>query len=788
MYIKIKNPTIIFILLISLSIANVSPDSQSNHGSIEGMVISGDNEPLVGANIYISNLERGASSDSQGRFSLEHLPAGTYTVAVKFIGYRSDTRLVRVTAGTTSQIQFVLYPSVLESEPVVVTGRPIAAEPLHSPQEIISISGAEKKRLQSASLGKTIESIPGVYNMSTGSVAGKPVIRGQTSERMLILADGVVQEYQQYGERHAPNIDPFSAERVEIIKGPASLLYGSDALGGAVNLIPNRFMTASGQNAVVSGSFSTAYHSNNNETMGGIKIGVVKGRFGLNGSLVYRNAGNFHTPAIEPFSQTGQRGDPKFTGEIEHTDFKQLNGSLGAGLLTAAGLWSITYDHYNNDNNFLLPDGNPIGLHLQNQIINVKSNIPLGRFILKPKFSYQRNQRQAADPGKPYTVLPDSASVNLLLNVYNSRLELEHAGISGFTGVSGVDIKYYDHENNGLVPLQPTGHFFNFALFSFEEWQSDKLTLDFGIRLDGRRQTFNASPGNPLLPEDEQREYFSLTGAFGGAYRLTKQLTTAVNIGRGFRTPSFYNLYVYGYHGGVFAFQIGEPDLQNETSWEISTSLRFRSQRAQASATLFQNRISHYIFLYNAPDHPLAPAGEPFVFAHDQADAVLTGLDWGFQASVFDWLILSVSYSVIRSKFSEGPYRKNELPLMPADRLCGEVKLLLPDIFIFRAPYFLINLKHVGDKSAAGIYEPFGQFDDGIGPDIPFGVASTKAYSLVNLGLGFNLNHLIVPFSFDFEVSNLLDNDYRDFLDTYKGYTLSPGRSLNFRLHIPVGN
>jgi iron complex outermembrane receptor protein/hemoglobin/transferrin/lactoferrin receptor protein len=750
--------------------------------------MSESNEPLKGANVLVPNTERGASTDGKGLFFISELPAGTYTVAATYVGYRPESKTVTIVSGETAEVEFVLHQSPIEMEPVVVTGSPIATDPMKSPQDISYISGREKIRLQSASLGKTIATIPGVYNMSAGSVAGKPVIRGLTGERIRVLRDGIAQEYQQYGERHAPNIDPFNSGRVEVIKGSASLLYGSDALGGAVNLIPYRLHVSVGEPFNYGSALTTSYQSNNSEFMAGLRFDASKGRFGFQGSLVGRNAGNFHTPDAKPYSETEERGDPKFTGEIDHTDFEQLNGAASAGFLSPYGLLSIHYDHYFNSNNFLLPTGSPIGLRLENQILTAKANLPRGQFILKPKFSYQKNHRQASAPGDSRDVLPDGAVVDLVLDVYTTRLDIENVNTSGLSGTFGAEVKYYDHSNIGLVPLQPNGHFVNYAVFGFEEWQSDELTLNFGARFDYRSQEALESSSNPLLPEDNRRDYSSLVGAIGAAYGLTDNLTLTANIGRGFRTPSFYNLYVYGYHGGVFAFQIGNPELKHETSLDASSAVRFRNQRLEASATVFRNGISDYIFLYNAPDHPLAPEDEPFVFAHGQADAVLTGIDFRVMATLFDWLVLSGSYSVINSEFSSGVYEGNELPLMPADRIIGEMKFNLPGVSIIRSPYVLFNIGHLNNKKAAGPYEPFGQFDDGIGPDIPFGVCSTDAYTLLNLGGGFDMDILGMAVNIDFEIANVLDQKYRDFLDTYKGYTLSPGRSINLRLNIPLAD
>jgi len=788
---NLKIRSISTLILLSCFLISIFFDfaySQTKYGNLYGTVVNNENKPLLGVNVIIPNIERGASTNNQGVFIINHLPAGVYKVAVKYIGYKSETKNVKVEAGKTVQIKFILTQTAIESEPVVVTGSPIATDPLNSPQDISYIGGREKIRLQSTSLGKTIETIPGIYNISAGSVAGKPVIRGQTGERIRVLIDGVAQEYQQYGERHAPNIDPFNYDRVEIIKGAASLLYGSDALGGAINLIPYRFHIAANEKVEFNGAVTNAFHSNNNEYMTGLNFTSSKRRFGFIGSLVRRSAGNFHTPEVEPFAKTQKRGDPKFTGEINHTDFEQINGTIAVGYLSSVGLFSVNYDYYFNSNNFLLPTGAPIGLRLVNRIVTLKGNIPFDRFILKPKFSYQRNHRQATKPGESREVLPDSPNVDLILDVYTGRLEIENINTSNLSGTLGAEIKYYDHKNIGLVPLQPNGHFTNIALFGFEEWRSEKLTLNFGARFDYRSQKFLGSTSNPLLPKDDKREYSSLSGAIGASYKLSNILTATTNIGRGFRTPSFYNLYVYGYHGGVFAFQIGNPELRNETSWDISSSLRLRSSKIEATATIFQNRINNYIFMYNAPDHPLAPPNEPFVFAHAQAGALLTGFDLSVKTNLLDWLVVGGDYSMVNGKFSGGPYKNNELPLMPPHRANIEIKFVLPKALIFHSPYLLFNIKYVSDKSAAGVYEPFGQFDDGIGPDIPFGVASTDAYIIFNMGLGFDLKITELPINLDIEITNLTNKEYRDFLDTYKGYALSPGRSINFKLNIPYDN
>lgn len=774
--------TILLIFIFIISTIN----AESFSGAIKGKVFSEDNTPLYGAHVAIPSINRGAVTDENGEFAITNLPGGKHRVVISYIGYESQIINIDLNINQVLELNVHLKPTTINTEPVIVTGNPYAVNPLNSPQDVSSLSGREKLRSESSSLGKTLENMPGIYNLSAGSVAGKPVVRGHTGERVLILSDGVAQEYQQYGERHTPNIDAFSYDRIEIIKGAASLLYGSDAMGGAVNLIPHPFHFASKSGVDLNGDLNSGYFSNNNEYMIGMKFTSSTELFSLYGNIIKRKADNFNTPDVAPYSVTHKTGDPKFTGEIPNTNFEQINGSVGLGYLSPIGIFSVQYDHFKNENNFLLPTGLPIGVGLENQIVNLKANLPLKNFIVKPKFSYQRNHRQATRDGLSYSFLPDSADVDLILDVYTARVEVENVNLFDLSGTIGSEIKYYDHNNVGRVPLQPTGNFTNYALFIFEEWQKNKLTLNIGGRFDYRDQIFYGTNTNPLLPKDDKRTYSSFSGSFGAAYKLTNQLTLTGNINRGFRTPSFFNLYVFGYHGGVFAFQIGNPNLKNETSLDLSTSLRFHNDIFNTHLTVFHNIIYNYIFLYDAPDHPLAPTPKPaFIFAQDQADARMTGVELAVDASVFNWLQLSGSYSKIKSEFISGQWSNGELPLMPPDRIMLSAKFLLPDLSIIKSPYFLIDGKFVSSKKAAGIYEPFGQFDEGIGPDILFGVCSTDKYSLLDLGVGFNLYLYKQPISVDVSITNVTNEVYRDFLDTYKGYALSPGRSVNVKLNIP---
>jgi len=762
-------------------------------GTVQGKVYNKKGEVLVGANVEFKNHAQGTSTNKQGEFIFTEIPSGKYIIQVSYIGYEKQKRSFKLENGEEKYFEFDLEKSFIKSQTLIISGNPGASNPMESPKKVNYITGREKIRNQAVSLGKTLESMAGVDNISTGAVSGKPIIRGQSGERIKILNNGIGQEFQQYGTRHTPTLDPFNSRQIEVVQGPASLLYGSSALGGAINLLPYQYKFGENDELDFEGKFYNFYRSNNSQYNTGVKIQSGNKNFGIKGSIIYKKGGNFHTPDVETYPESGMSGDPKFAGEIDHTDFEQLNGSIGAGMLTDKGLLSLNYKRYCNENNFLLPDGGPIGIRHVNQVATLDGDINFDNFKIEPKLSYQRNRRLATRKGLSRQYLPDSANVDLVLNVYTGRFEVEHYDISGLSGTWGAEVKYYDHNNIGFVPLQPTGSYANIASFVFEEWRKNNLTLNFGTRFDYRKQTVKGNDSNPLLPqknEYDSEKMFSISGAVGSAYQIDEKMTVAVNIGRGFRNPSFYNMYVHGYHGGVFAYQIGNPNLKSEKSLDISGSLRYKSELMEMSLNLYENRIKNYIYLRNVSKHKYAPSksAPEYILVNSQANTVIEGLSVDIDIELTKRLNWKGNFSLIKSEFTNGGYEGQSLPKFPPTRINSKFKVELPQMEVMRSPYVFLEFEYNGSKNVAGVYEPFSQFDKGIGPDIPFGTASTDSYLLVNLGMGTDVEFFEKEAQLDINITNLLNRSYRDFLDTYKGYTLSPGRSVNVKITLPINN
>lgn len=669
---------------------------------------------------------------------------------------------------------------VVELDAIEVTaGVPMPGDPMLQAANITVLSGDDLRRRERFTLGETLEAVPGVASITAGNTVGKPVIRGLSGNQIQVLSNGIGVDYQQYGERHQPNLDPFLAGRIEVVRGASSLLYGSGALGGAIDVQapPFVFMPEGESEALADTLF--VYHSNNAQWDAGVKARASTDQISLDVGVMRRSAGDLNTPNAATAAESGNPSDPKFTGELPYTNFDQLNAQLGAGVLTDIGEFGIRYNQWNNENNFLLPSGQGIGIWLRNDQLQLTGAMPLGSgWELKPTLSWQKNLRRANSPGQPLSAGYDG-TINLEFDRYAARLEAIHGQLGPFDGGTlGVEYTKKIQYSRGTTVLAPGGDVSNLALFAFESKDIGNLTLQAGLRHDWHSVTGDAgkttAPVTNFVGRDSH-DFSVFTGSLGAVYRLTDQVAIASNIGRGFRAPSLFELYANGVHGGVAAIQEGNPDLNAEESLNVDLGLRWNMPRLQGSATIYRNAISDYIYLQ---DTGRSRNGLP-IFAYQQDDALLTGLELGANWQPIDQLEFSATLDLVRGTNDR---TDEDLPLLPADSLQLEATYWFPQRGAIREPYLTIGMRHAAAKDAAP-GEPFAQFDL-----LPFGTASTDAYTLADLDLGFAFpafgNRLA---RLDLTVRNLFDTEYRDFLDTYKGYALSPGRDIRLSLSVPLG-
>jgi len=774
-------------LLLATAGAGASASAQSGtNGVVAGVVQGADGEPLEGALVSVPRLHLSSLTDVQGRFELS-LRSGVHTLFISRIGFAPLTEDVTVGAQASLRLTFLLDESPIELPPFVVTATArTTASPLTTPADIDVLAGHEKEVEQAASLGASLDGLPGVTNISTGAVAGKPVIRGLSGNRVRVLNHGIGMDYQQYGARHSPPVDLHLVERVEVVRGAASILYGSDALGGAVNLIPVAIPNGSDRVSCPSGHLAAGFDSNNHQASGALRLEGAVGGLGWTAMVARRSAGNMRVPMAPTASETGVGTDPRFTGELPHTDFDQTTGSVAVGYRWGPNLVTADYVRWRDERNFLLPNGEGIGQGLSDDALQLRGSFFVGdAWVLRPVVAFQKNLRLANRPGSPRTRLPDDIAVDLLVRGVTLRLEAEHEDVRGLSGRMGVEYLLQDRDTRGAEPLHPAARVDNVSVFAFEGVRWGDLSLEIGARFDGRRQ--EAEPNAALRlpdysegegPDDLAQSYLAFSGALGLSYRVGPNLAVTANAGRGFRAPSVFELHVYGVHGGVAAFQIGDPRLEAESSLNTDVSVRWHSPRLHVKVTGYRNAIDDYVYLENTGE--LDPTSGLPIHRTVQEDAVLWGGDISVDAQVLPWLqVRGVAEAV------EGSTQHTDLtlPLLPA--LQSRVGLAWTAGSIGPASDVRIDLtvRRAERQDAAGPYEPFWQYDQN--PE--FGVASTSSYTLLDAGLSLSMPTHGRPATVHVRATNLTNRAYRDFLDTYKGYALSVGRNLTIRVGVPIG-
>lgn len=672
--------------------------------------------------------------------------------------------------------------------PISVTGVPLPGSPLSQAADVDVVESEAIEAKGATNLGEALSDLAGVDSIGTGNSVGKPVIRGLSGERIKILSDGVGVDHQQYGVRHMPTTDTFLLGRAEVVRGASSVLYGSSALGGAINLLPPDIVW----DKRIEGETLTRYSTNNDQWDTGIKATGGNGRFGYSAGIIRRSAGDIETPDESTYFPPAPSADlqdaPAYTGKLGNTDFDQVNGDFALGYRDdGGGEWTARYSRYNDEHNFLLPPpaGNlppsageeGVGQYIDNEQIELAGEKEAGGITWKPKLVWQNNRRRSNAAGTPRVAGFDNA-LDIEFDQYTARLEGQHGPVLGLDGGTvGIEYVTKDQVSRGTTQLSPGGDVDNLAVFVFEEKGFGDLLLQAGLRYDHHEIEGDASKtANPSqsVIDAEKQSYDVVTGSLGGIYSLTDRLSVAANVGRGFRAPTLFELYASGVHGGVAAFQQGDPNLEEETSLNTDLSLRWASDTLRAKATVYRNAIDNYVFLRDTGD---TFNGLP-VFANDQTDAELIGAELSIEKDVNDWMTLSAAASTV-----DGERRDNgdELPLLPADNVRLGAEFTPASDGWLRDPRGSVTLRYYASKDAAP-GEPFAQFDDA-----PFGSASTDDYFLIDLGAGFSPRIAGQTVHLDLAVNNLLDEDYRGFLDTYKGYALSPGRDIRLTARVPFG-
>ena len=699
--------------------------------TVSGHVVDNTGHAVPHAIIEIAELDRRVTAGADGAFRLT-LPPGHYTLAVRRAGFAPAVREISVETSPTS-VEIVLTPSPFQLEPLTVTAtrQPLASE--NSPLPVTALVGDRLRNAQSVSLAHVVEALPGARTVSTGAQIGKPVIRGFAGPRVLVLENGSRLEDYSWSDEDGPSVETAFVRRIELIRGPASVLYGSDAVGGVINVIPDQLPDAAGGPGFMRSGFMLSGATNNIEVAAGAQVEGAKGNFGWRVNAIGRGAGNLHTA----------------DGELDNTGFGAVNGDATGGWRWSSGSNLVFHVvHYGGEFKLLeanAPPGEEGGPERKagDNRIQLTGQRPLGggAWRLEGKAQLQAHSLiEVADD----TTGTESEAFNLQLKTSSLDLLLHHGGTT--FGILGVG---QTNDASGREPIVPDASTISGAAFALQRWSpgNGRWTLLAGVRADAQRLSAERDDSLGVVAQDRNAQAWS--GNAGVVFTPATALSLTLNLGRAWRAPTLFELFANGPHIGEARYELGDSTLKPEVGGDVDLGLRWNDRRVRFEVSAYYNRMSDYIYVT-----PTAGTIESLpVYQYVQADAELLGGEALVEAEIAQGFVARGRFEAVRGTNLSA---SEPLPLMPPRRVTlglGWRDRVNVEIDAFATPTRLNPL------------------------DIP-----TDGYTLLNLGGGTNLRLFGRDMRLDIGLRNALNARYKSFLSRYKSFAYDQGRNLIVRL------
>ncbi|HVK97734.1 MAG TPA: TonB-dependent receptor [Flavisolibacter sp.] len=643
-------------------------------------------EPLPGASILLTNSRLGTTTDSSGTYVFENIPVGHTIIEVSYFGYNTIVEHVDVIGSTVKNFQ--LTSTIIINEGVTVTAVGSATSIRKAPIPITRINKSELLATPSTNIIDAISRQPGVNQLSTGPAISKPVIRGLGYNRLVVINDGVRQEGQQWGDEHGIEIDENSVSRIEIVKGPASLIYGSDAMAGVINIIT----TTPAPSNSTRGNILSSYHTNNNQRSLFGSFGGHHDWFNWNMWGDYKGAEDYKN---------------KYDGRVYNSKFNEKNFGGNVGVNGSWGYSNLIVSKFNQRvgviegardvmGRFVKPTAAGIDVPVTDEDFKgTQPGIPyqgVQHFKLTSENSFrlstgrislnagwQRNQRKEYGEADD----PDEESLYFDLGTFNYNTAYHFDNERGWNNTIGFNGMVQNNQNKGEEFLIPEYNLFDIGAFVYSQRTLGKSTLSGGIRYDKRDlETDELFDGNELKFKGLKKKFYNFSGSAGISYAANANTLLKLNLARGFRAPSIPELSSNGQHEGTNRYEYGNPNLKSESSWQGDVGFELNSDHVLFNASAFYNRINNFIF-YNKlssrfggdslvmVDTELIPA-----FNYSQHTATLTGAEFliDIHPHPLDWFHWENTMSFVRGRFTQPIEGVINVPFIPAARWISELR------------------------------------------------------------------------------------------------------------------
>ncbi|WKN44150.1 TonB-dependent receptor [Tunicatimonas pelagia] len=763
--------------------------------SLRGQVVDEDLQAIAGAQVELLNSVQLQFTTSEGFFTFNVLTDTLYTLAIRSLGYAEQ----RVTLSPTTQnsVQVRLQPSAKILAEVQIDGTGIRSTSTSS-QAVITVTRSDLDQSAEGSFVDALTPVAGINAINTGVGIAKPVIRGMSYNRIMVNDQGVKQEGQQWGSDHGLEIDQFDVQQVEIIKGPASLRYGSDAMGGVINILPTPFPERGQLQTEVKG----IYQYNNN--LRGLSAAAEGNHQGWLYRLRYsqQDFDNYRVPA-DRFTYAGFEL-PIYDERLRNTAGQERNFAFTTGLKRDWGQSTVKISRFHQRVG-LFPGavGIPSGYQLQrydqrrsiglprqdNTHWKVLWNTQYGwdRSILEIDAGYQHNQR--LEESLPHTqnvgqTADGTVAHDLRLRTYSLNARLIQEMGSQWTVTYGVQGQRMQNNYGG----------FEFLIPAFTTWQGGGFTLveyadspvnprwqfNAGLRFDGGQHEI-LEHQQPLYDEtlqptgefeqrnaDLTRQFADVSGAVGAQWQPSSTWQMKLNVGTSFRMPTAIELASNGVHHGTFRHELGNPDLQSERGYQLDYALTYQQGKISSTLTPFVAYYDQYIYLAPTASFSRLPSGSQLTWEFRQADASFWGGEWVTNYQPISNLNVQASLEYVANYNLDFQL---PLPLTPPFSALGEVTYQ-----IITQQGWLQSLELHGDVRWVADQNRVDRNE-----------RATPGYTLLGGGISSEWLMGDTFFNIMVQVDNALNTQYLHHLSRYRLLNLpEPGRNVVVTLRVPL--
>jgi len=683
--------------------------------TVTGRVLS-PGGPVPSASVILQPSSSGGATDNRGVYAIDHVTAGTYVLQVFFLGFKPVERSISITSSTTIIPDIMLEEIDTQLEEVTVTGVSKATALKENPVSVVLISArAIQRSAESNIIDVLVRNVPGLNAVKTGPNISKPFIRGLGYNRVLTLYDGVRQEGQQWGDEHGIEVDAYNIEKAEVIKGPASLMYGSDALAGVVSLFPFE-----PKENGIAGRLVSEFQSNNGLFGSGLRVAGMNKHWHWSLTSSYRIAKNYSN---------------RIDGRVYNTGFNEKNASGKIGYTSRTGDSELSFSLYDNLQG--IPDGSrdslsrkftkqisdgfsddvknrpiasdeelsgyelsPLHQHIEHYRLYTDHRYQVGKGDIRILLGYQQNKRREynhpTDPNQPGLYV-DLQTVNYGWQ-YNAP---EISNIEVSVGMNGM---YQNNRNKDATTFPiPDFSLLDIGSYAFVKWKRDDWTISGGFRYDIRRLTSDdyylrqdpatgyfqhaqlPDTANAILQFPRLNQLFRGTSlSVGSTYQVLDQWSIKMNLSKGYRAPNISEIASNGLDPGAHIVYIGNRNFVPESNFQLDLGLNGTFKNVSASLSIFNNFVQHYIYLSQLVDdqgNPIELLQGNKTFQYQQASAHL----YGIEATVdvhpanLEGLTISSDFSMVfgnntGKEFEDSGIAGQYLPFIPPVKILNSIE------------------------------------------------------------------------------------------------------------------